>query len=210
MSAFISKYGVAVHVYIPIVKRAVVDFAVSSDWTPAAGDVKISKDGGAAANVTNLPAAIAMGNAAMWDFSLTATEMQAAKVMVTVSDSATKAVEDQMFTVWTHGNASGQYQVDLADVVRAGLTALPNAAAESAGGLFTRGTGAGQINQPANGVVDTNAVQISGDATAADNSRRPMTTRLEPCAGAASSIRARRRPPQHHAAAPRRGCVREQ
>ena len=39
------------------------------------------------------------------------------------------------------------------DAVRAGLTALPNAAAEAAGGLYTRGTGAGQINQPANGVV---------------------------------------------------------
>src|SRR5690242_21342833 len=99
MSAFISKYGVAVHVYIPIIKRGVVDFAVSADWTPAAGDVKISKDGGAAANVTNLPTAITMGNTAMWDYSLTATEMQAAKVRITVSDSATKAVEDTMFEI---------------------------------------------------------------------------------------------------------------
>lgn len=42
------------------------------------------------------------------------------------------------------------------DAVRMGLTALPNAAAEAAGGLYTRGTGAGQINQDANGRVDTN------------------------------------------------------
>lgn len=124
MSAFISKYGVAVHIYIPMVKRAVVDFAVSADWSPAAGDVKISKDGGAAANVTNLPAAITMGNTAMWDFSMTATEMQAAKVMVTIADSATKAVEDSMFIIWTHGNASGQYQVDLADATAFGLSRL--------------------------------------------------------------------------------------
>ncbi len=48
-------------------------------------------------------------------------------------------------------------------------TALPNAAAEAAGGLFTRGTGAGQINQAANGQVDVNAVALSGDAAAADN-----------------------------------------
>lgn len=124
MSAFISKYGVAVHVYVPIIKRAVVDFAVSADWTPSAGDCKISKDGGAAANVTNLPTAITMGNGAMWDFSLTATEMQAAKVMVSVVDSATKAVEDQFFIVWTHGNASGQYQVDFADATAFGLSRL--------------------------------------------------------------------------------------
>lgn len=124
MSAFISKYGVAVHVYIPMIKRGVVDFAVSADWTPAAGDVKISKDGGAAANVTNLPTAITMGNTAMWDYSITATEMQAAKVMVTIADSATKAVEDSMFTIWTHGNASGQYQVDFADSTAFGLSRL--------------------------------------------------------------------------------------
>ena len=66
-------YGVARHIYIPVIKRAVADFAVGADWTPAGGDVKISKDGGAAANVTNLPTAIVMGNGAMWDFSLTAT-----------------------------------------------------------------------------------------------------------------------------------------
>lgn len=166
MGAFISKYGVAVHVYIPVIKRGVVDFAVSADWTPSAGDVKISKDGGAAANVTNLPTAITMGNTAMWDFSMTATEMQAAKVMVTVADSATKAVEDTMFTIWTHGNASGQYQVDLADSVRAGLTALPNAAAEAAGGLYTRGSGAGQINQATNGQIDGNLVRIANVAVA--------------------------------------------
>lgn len=45
------------------------------------------------------------------------------------------------------------------DGVRMGMTALPNAAAEAAGGLYTRGSGAGQINQPANGQIDTNLVR---------------------------------------------------
>jgi hypothetical protein len=48
---------------------------------------------------------------------------------------------------------------DLADAVRLGLTALPNAAAEAAGGLFTRGSGAGQINQQANGQIDANVAR---------------------------------------------------
>lgn len=48
------------------------------------------------------------------------------------------------------------------DTVRLGLTALPNAAAEAAGGLYTRGTGAGQLNQPANGRVDANVVSLGG------------------------------------------------
>jgi hypothetical protein len=159
------KYGVAVHLYKPIIKRAVVDFAVSADWTPAAGDVKISKDGGAAANVTNLPVAITMGNTAMWDYSLTATEMQAAKVRITVADSATKAVEDTFFEVDTFGNASAQFAVDLSDVVRFGLTALPNVASGAAGALPTTGTGANQINVDGTGCVDANVVK-SGTAGA--------------------------------------------
>ncbi len=155
---FLSKYGVARHIYIPIIKRSVVDFALSADWTPAAGDVKISKDGGTAANVTNLPTAITMGNTAVWDFSLTAAEMQAAQIVVTVGDAATKAVEDQSFIVQTYGNASAMFQVDLADSVRAGLTALPNAVAGANGGLPTG---------DANGRVDVSKVlgtsQTAGD-----------------------------------------------
>src|SRR5574343_1766349 len=46
-------------------------------------------------------------------------------------------------------------------------TALPAAAAEAAGGLFTRGTGAGQINQAANGAVDVNLTKIGNAAVSA-------------------------------------------
>ena len=54
--------------------------------------------------------------------------------------------------------------IDNQDSVRAGLTALPNAAAEAAGGLFTRGTGAGQIAQQANGQIDANVSTIKTQA----------------------------------------------
>ena len=50
------------------------------------------------------------------------------------------------------------------DAVRMGMTALPNAAAESAGGLYTRGTGAGQIAQDANGNVRVNLDTIKTQA----------------------------------------------
>ena len=56
--------------------------------------------------------------------------------------------------------------VDPQDGVRFGTTALPNAAAEAAGGLYTRGAGAGQINQPANGLVDVNTLRWNGTAVA--------------------------------------------
>jgi hypothetical protein len=55
------------------------------------------------------------------------------------------------------------------DGVRLGLTALPNAAAEAAGGLYTRGTGAGQINQDANGRIDANVKTWIGGAIPAVN-----------------------------------------
>lgn len=53
------------------------------------------------------------------------------------------------------------------DAVRAGLTALPNAAAEAAGGLFTRGSGAGQIAQQANGQVDANVERLHNSGQSA-------------------------------------------
>lgn len=55
---------------------------------------------------------------------------------------------------------------DPQDTVRMGMTALPNAAAEASGGLFTRGTGAGQINQASNGQIDGNLVTWKGSAPA--------------------------------------------
>lgn len=57
--------------------------------------------------------------------------------------------------------------MDNQDAVRGGMTALPNANAEAAGGLYTRGSGAGQINQAANGQVDVNAVKMNGTSLTA-------------------------------------------
>jgi len=121
---FQRKYNVSTtsgtHIRIPIIKRGVVDYAVSADWTPATGDVKVSKDGGAAANITTLPTAVAMGNTAYWEFQLSASELSCKTLVVTVSDSATKAVEDQAFLVETFGNASAMYPSDpTADTVDA-------------------------------------------------------------------------------------------
>lgn len=98
---------------IPMIKRAVVDFAVGADWTPANGDVKINIDGAGPTNVTNLPAAVASGNGAYWEFILTAAELSCKQAIVTIVDSATKAVEDNCFLVETFGNASAMYVTDL-------------------------------------------------------------------------------------------------
>jgi hypothetical protein len=87
---------------------------------------------------------------------------------VDIPDAALAAGSDG---VLLHGTVTGMVVIgayvqltalDPYDAVRLGMTALPNAAAEAAGGLYTRGTGAGQINQPANGRVDANVVTIAG------------------------------------------------
>jgi hypothetical protein len=76
--------------------------------------------------------------------------------------------------------------VNLHDAVRGGMTALPNAAAEAAGGLFTRGTGAGQINQAANGMIDTNPVRLNNVSQSlldlkdfADDGYDPSTNKVQ-------------------------------
>jgi hypothetical protein len=154
------KYGVQTDLYFPLIKRGAQDFALAADYTYAAGDFKISKDGGAAANPTNSPSAVTMGNGAMWKLTLTATEMQCALLELVIADAATKAIEDQMLSIATYGHASGQYQVDLSDGVRAGLTALPNAAAAASGGVPILGTNAFAISYTA-GFTISNA---AGDA----------------------------------------------
>lgn len=110
---FTAKYGVQTIFPFFIQKRGFPDLAATADWTPATGDVKISKDSGNFANVTNLPTAVGGSGSVGWTITLTATEMQAARLVIQIVDSATKAVEDDGFTVETFGNASGAYAFDL-------------------------------------------------------------------------------------------------
>jgi hypothetical protein len=113
---FNRKYNAATvtanHIRMPMIKRGAVDYAVGADWTPAAGDVTVSKDGGTAANITTLPTALAMGNTAVWVFQFSAAELSCKQLTVSVADATTKAVEDQCFVVETFGDASAMYPSD--------------------------------------------------------------------------------------------------
>lgn len=66
---------------------------------------------------------------------------------------------------------------DPEDTIRMGLTSLPNAAAEAAGGLYTRGTGAGQINQDVNGRVDANTKAWAGTSVTLTSSLPDVNTK---------------------------------
>ena len=120
MTVFLRKYNTATaagtHIRVPIVKAGAVDFAINTDWTPAAGDVKLSKDGGTQANIGTLPTY----SEGAWQFQLTAAELSTKQLEIMVVDSATKAVEDQAILVETFGNSSAMYPQDLSLAAGAG------------------------------------------------------------------------------------------
>ncbi len=132
---------------------------LSSDHVSAATGktiaITISKNGGAYGNPS--------GGAT------NATEIASGSYYVDLSTTDT-GTNGPLFVKGTEGTIDTIIAIyNVVNATNAGFTALPAVAAEAAGGLYTRGSGAGQINQSSNGTVDVNAVAISGDTTAADN-----------------------------------------
>jgi hypothetical protein len=145
-----------------MVKAASNDFATNSDWTPATGDVTISKNGGTAANIGTLPSYV---NGA-WEFQFTATELQAAYIWCKVVDAATKAVEDQFFIIETFGNASAAFQVDWSNATSLGLTNLDAAISSRstyAGGAVASVTGnvGGNVTGSVGSIASNGIVEAS-------------------------------------------------
>lgn len=97
-------YATATHIYLPVTKTGGTSQALGADWTPAAGDVQLIKDGGAAASIGTLPTAIATAHGALWDFSLTTTEMTSKITAVVLADATSKAVVDDGWAIETYGN----------------------------------------------------------------------------------------------------------
>jgi hypothetical protein len=123
------KYGVQTTIDFELYEVDGVD--LRTDWVPAAADCEVMKDGGASTQCTNT----ATDEGSTYSIVLTATEMQAARIVLKVVDAATKVFLDKVIIIETYGNASAQHAFDLDDAVRGGMTALPNAAADGAGGL---------------------------------------------------------------------------
>jgi len=136
MSTISIPYGAAYTFRAPIVKAGSTDYALTADWTPAAGDVQISKDGGAFANIATLPTFISGAAALNW--SLSAAECEATEVVIQVIDSATKAVQDQFFRLQTTKASALQVGVPQA-VQSAGDTAITLDATAAAQTDFYKG-----------------------------------------------------------------------
>src|SRR5207237_877035 len=145
--------GTGTEIGLQLLKYGTSDFAVSADWTPAAGDVKISIDKATEVNIGTLP----VYTNGWWVFVLTAAETTGKSIRVKIVDSAVKAINDDYFIVETFANASSQFPPDFSDSIRQGMTALPPATAGTTGGLLLFGTGTGSIN-PTGGCVPNGSI----------------------------------------------------
>ncbi len=116
------KHNTGTTIYFPMINRGAQDFDLN-DWVPVAADCKISIDGAAFANSTNVVVYVGQG---FWKLVMTAAELNGAVITVSIIDAATKSVEDQAIVIATYGNASASIEALPADVTK-WLTAAPNA-----------------------------------------------------------------------------------
>jgi hypothetical protein len=116
MSTISIPWGTATTFRAPIVKAGSTDYAIvgntpTPDWTPVATDVKISKDGGAFANIATLPSTVTLAGSAAWSWTLSAAETEATEIVIQVIDASPKAVQDQFFRLQTTKAAALQVGV---------------------------------------------------------------------------------------------------
>jgi hypothetical protein len=102
------KYGVETTIDFELYEVDGVDLRV--DWVPQAADCEIMKDEGASTQCANT----ATDEGSTYSIVLTATEMEAARHILKIVDSATgKVFLDKVISIETYGHASAQHAFDL-------------------------------------------------------------------------------------------------
>ena len=167
--------------YISLVSQAST-LVMQSNPTIAAGDFKVSKDGGALANLTTLPA-VTPASSKMVKIDLSATEMTADNVTVVCSDAAGAEWCDLVFNLQpsarqiddlaypaTSGrsmvvDASGLVDANAVKIGPTGAGTAQTARDIGASVLLSSGTGTGQI-KIASGYVAMTWADIAAPTTA--------------------------------------------
>lgn len=106
-------YATEDFILFPLITYGDTDF-IGSPPTFAAGDVKISRDGGSYGNTTNLPTHIGEG---IFKLVLTTTEHTAKKMLVTVKDQDGPAWEDQAIYIETYGGDNAQFPITTFNII---------------------------------------------------------------------------------------------
>lgn len=111
MSAYFAPYGTAwtLHGY-QLVDRATGQYKVTP--TLAAGDFKLEKDGGAAANIATLPVVAPAGGSSL-DIAFSAAELQAKHVVLRLVDAAGAEWNDDAIHIFTVGDPNAFFEFDL-------------------------------------------------------------------------------------------------
>jgi len=104
------KYAVGDSVQFPLIDFGASDFE-ATPVTFVAGDVRVSINGGAFANTTNLATHLGLG---LYQLVLIGAEITGKLILVSIKDqSVPKTWEDQAVAIETYGHASAQHQFDL-------------------------------------------------------------------------------------------------
>src|SRR3990167_772610 len=103
------RYGVAAPVEFPLIKRAAVDFATTSNYTPVGSDTRIHIDAASASYTVNVLQATGSHG---WSIAFTAAELTGKLISLVVQDADTKAVEDQFISIETYGSPLAQHPFD--------------------------------------------------------------------------------------------------
>jgi hypothetical protein len=105
MSSMTINYGVPYVFRAPLLDFSGSEFASVVDWTYKIGDVKVSKDGGAAVNIATTPTFIPGMN--IVSFTITADEAKCDELVIQVIDTAAvKGIQDHAFRLVTSRSSS--------------------------------------------------------------------------------------------------------
>lgn len=158
------RYGVADAIEFPLVKRAVMDLAVTGDYTPVMSDVSIHIDAASASYATNL--VVATGSYG-WSLWMTAANYTGKKITVALVDAATKAVEDQFILIETYGSPLAQHPFDFSvPTVTLSQPALDQAAVQIVNTVWA--TGSRTLSSLQTDVISAAAISAAGGAKIAD------------------------------------------
>ncbi len=106
--AILRKYGVETKILFPLIDYGLLDFE-ATPVVDAGADCEIIKNEGTSTTATNDFVHEGRG---IYSLTLTAGEMGAARIVVTVIDEVTKTWEDQAILIETYGNVAAQHSID--------------------------------------------------------------------------------------------------
>jgi hypothetical protein len=166
------KYGVGITIPVRLLKgSAPSTFAAAADWTPGAGDVTVSKDGGADTNIGTLPSVLP-STTYQWGITLSASEAQAKRLVVTIHDDGAAVIDDS-FDFFTYGDANALWPTNFEATVlpvnasavygsASAASSLKNALDGTGGVTITAnitGDLAGSVTSVLNGVTTTSNIK---------------------------------------------------